>query len=87
MAYEFTIWDEAEWDSLHCLADWYDYAQALVDALNGAYTEDDPYPLVYNVTEPDAWAVQAAVEAEGGYLTCMGGRLKQELEGFLAKIV
>ena len=93
MAYEFTIMDRGESASLAWLAERYDYAQALENAVLKAKVHPDwsidseLYPVVFTIAECDAWYVQDAVESEDGYLTCMGGRLKQELEGFLAKIV
>jgi hypothetical protein len=92
MAYDFIIESQEELDSLGWIADRYDYAEAIERALVDATPIDweaneGPYPVTFDISEPAAWSIQEAVEAEDGYLTCMGGRLREEVQRLLDRIV
>ncbi len=94
MAYEFKIETREELESLQWLSERYDYANAIETALTNSTTipaewsiDSELYPVVFDMPEHCAWEIQAAVEAEDGYLTCLGGRLKTEVENLLSKIV
>ena len=93
MAYDFVIESADELTSLQWIAERYQYATELESAILNAKVDPEwsidegPYPVTFDIAESDAWNVQAAVEAEDGYLTCMGGRLKQELQRLLERIV
>jgi len=93
MAYDFMIMNAEELTSLQWIAERYDYAAALERAITDAKVDPEwsidegPYPVTFDVSEHAAWDVKASVDAEDGYLTCMGGRLKSELERLLSAIV
>ncbi len=84
-AYSFPITAE-EVNSLRYIADRYTYAEVLY---NLGYTpnDDESDDGVIALTEGEAWEVQEACEAEDGWLTLMGGELKEKLETLLYSIV
>jgi hypothetical protein len=93
MAYDFVIESAAELESLQWIAERYQYATELERAILHAKVDpewsidSDRYPVTFDIRESDAWNVQNAVEQEDGFLTCMGGRLKDEVLKLLDRIV
>ena len=93
MAYDFVIESASEIKSLQWIAERYNYASELERAIINAKVDpewsidSERYPVTFDISESDAWNVQSAVESEDGYLTCLDGRLKAELEKLLESIV
>lgn len=93
MAYDFVIESAGELESLQWIAERYEYATELERAILNAKVDpewsidSERYPVTFDISESDAWNVADAVEREDGFLTCMGGRLKDEVLKLLGSIV
>ena len=82
MAYKIRI-TEPEMESLGFIADRYNYASVLYDALK----QDDEDEDLWHLSEADAWEFNDAVEDEDGYLPLMGGELATKVQAILDNIV
>ncbi len=94
MAYDFTIETREEFAALQWIAARYTYAEEILKVCLKASDEkhedangDPIWPQTYDLPEYAAWNIQQAVEDEDGFLTCMGGRLKDEVVKLLGAIV